>query len=120
MKKSIVRNMVADKKYGWISNSTVHKIEEDLLSYVNDSAEYLDSLWKSGTISCEDFRELVLKYESKYALYKRTFRETFGYPFSSAPENLRSLTKYFEELANNNLDVYSYVYIEEPEGNELF
>lgn len=115
-----VRNMVADKRYSWISNSTVHKIEEDLLSYVNDSVKYLDDLWKSGTISSEDFRELVLKYESKYTLYKKVFRETFGFPFSSAPENLRSLVKYFEKLADDNLDTYGYVYIDEPEGNELF
>ena len=120
MKKSAVRNMVADKKYGWITNSTVHQIEKDLLDYVNDLAEYLDGLWKSGTISCEDFRELVLKYENKYTLYKKVFRETFGYPFSAAPENLRSLVKYFEKLANDNIDVYNYVYIEEPEENELF
>ena len=120
MTKLTVRNTAIDKKYGYITSSTAQRIEKDLLNYVNNSVEYLDDLWKGGIISSEDFRILVLKYENQYTLYKKVFRETFGYPFSSAPENLRSLVKYFEELANDSPDVYEYAYIEEPEENELY
>lgn len=120
MMKSAARNMMADKKYGWITNLTVQQIEKDLLDYVNNSVEYLDNLWKSGTISSEDFRVLVLKYENQYNLYKKTFRETFGFPFSLVPENLKSLVKYFDKLATDNIDIYNYAYIEEPGGNELY
>lgn len=108
------------KTWDYITSSTVQRIEKDLLNYVNNSVEYLDDLWKGGIISSEDFRALVLKYEAKYTLYKKTFRETFGFPFSLAPENLRSLAEYFDKLATDSPDVYNYAYINEPEENELY
>lgn len=106
--------ITVNKRFGWISDPLVLKIEEELLEYVNTSVDYLDDLWKSGKISSKDFREIVLKYEDQYKVYKKTFKETFGYPLT-VTESLSSFVKYFEKAAKNNSDEYSYAFIVEED-----
>lgn len=104
------RNINVCENFGWISDSIVLKAEEELLDYINKTIEYLDNLWKSGKISAEDFKSIVLNYEVQYDLYTKTFRDTFGYSIE-VEEDKCSFVKYFNKAIDNDYYTYSYGYI---------